>query len=80
MYSTDQDGETSETSQDAFSPENSMKLALVVQMRIYDVLMALLNEQNEDVATRLYEVHSNGQIIGSLPWLNVQPPEEPPGN
>jgi hypothetical protein len=73
MYETDKDGQTSETSQDAFSAENSVKLSLVVQMRIYDVLMALLNEQNEEVATRLYELHSDGKVLGSLPWLNIEP-------
>lgn len=62
--------------EDAFSPENSAKLSLVVQMRIYDVLMALLNEQNEEAASLLHDLHAAGKVLGSLPWLDMGTPED----
>jgi hypothetical protein len=68
-------GELEDTREDAFSPENSQKLQLVVQMRIYDVLMALLNESSPDVAEKLYHLHSDGKVLGSLPWLNMESEE-----
>jgi hypothetical protein len=58
-------------SEDAFSPENSIKLQLVVSMRIYDVLMALLNETDPEAASALHELHSQGKVLGSLPWLDM---------
>lgn len=57
---------------DPFSPENCPKLSLVVQMRIYDVLMALLNEKNPDVATALEHVHERGGIVGVLPYIDLR--------
>lgn len=40
---------------------------LVVSMRIYDVLMALLREENEDVARSLLELHATGALAGPSP-------------
>lgn len=56
---------------DPFSPTNAPKLALVVNMRIYDVLMALLNEKDPEAATRLHEIHSEGRVVGSLPYIDL---------
>lgn len=70
MYESNEKEDAGER-EDAFSPENAAKLSLVVQMRIYDVLMALLNEQDETLANRLHELHSAGRVLGSLPWLDM---------
>jgi hypothetical protein len=42
-----------------------------VQMRIYDVLMALLNETDPQSALRLHEIHARGGIVGALPFINL---------
>jgi len=55
---------------DPFAPENVGAFTLVTLMRLYDVNMALLNEQNPQVAARLHERHEQGRIIGSFPWIN----------
>lgn len=44
---------------------------LVVQMRIYDVLMALLTLRDEQVAEALAEAHAAGKIIGSFPFMDM---------
>lgn len=56
---------------DPFSPENVGKLQLVVNMRIYDALMALLNETDPEAAAKLHQLHASGKVLGSLPWLDV---------
>lgn len=63
------DGESVDS--DPFSPLNAPKLQLVVSMRIYDVLMALLNETNGEVADNLHAIHSRGKVIGSLPFIDL---------
>lgn len=57
---------------DPFSRDNAPKLNLIVNMRIYDALMALLNHFNHDAALALHEKHADGKVIGSLPWLNIE--------
>lgn len=57
---------------DPFAPENVGAFTLVTLMRLYDVNMALLNEQNSDVARRLHEMHEQGRILGSFPWINPE--------
>lgn len=56
---------------DPFSPEYAPKLQLIVSMRIYDVLMALLTSEDETLAERLHELHADGKIMGSLPFINL---------
>lgn len=50
-----------------FDPENAAGLSLIVQMRLYDVLMAVLNKIDPETADRIYDAHEKGQIISSLP-------------
>ncbi len=52
---------------DAFSADNLPVIQFIVQARIYDVLIALLREQNPVVAKELLEAHSNGLILGPSP-------------
>lgn len=56
-----------ETEQDPFSQENAPMMNFIMQARIYDVLMALLTEENKDLAKQLLELHANGAIMGPSP-------------
>lgn len=59
------DGE--EVSQDPFSKENIDIVQFITLARIYDVLLALLQEADADVAGRLLEIHSMGGLMGPSP-------------
>jgi hypothetical protein len=50
-----------------FSSENAPGLNLIVNMRIYDVLMGLYMEQAPEKATALMEMHAEGKILTALP-------------
>ena len=63
---------------DPFSPENSAKLSLVVNMRIYDALMAILHETSPESAERLNKIHEEGGLLCSLPWLDITNDSVPP--
>ncbi len=52
---------------DPFSAQNAPGLSLIVQMRTYDVLLALLNHFDEETADKITEAHESGQILTSLP-------------
>lgn len=56
---------------DPFSPRNVHTVNAILLMRIYDVLMALLNDQNEDMANYLTAEHEAGRIILSFPKLTM---------
>lgn len=56
---------------DPFSPNNVGKVQLIVLMRIYDVLMAQLGKDHPEAAEALNDIHSNGKILGSLPYLDL---------
>lgn len=56
-----------ETEENIFTPE---ELSLVMQMRIYDVLMALLVDSNKAVARDLLALHMEGVVVGSEPAIN----------
>lgn len=58
-----------ETPIDPFAPDNIGVLHFVVQARIYDVLMALLQEQNGASAKNILEMHSQGLLIGPQPFF-----------
>lgn len=60
-----------ETPIDPFSPEAVPGVSLVVNMRIYDVLMAIYTHLDEEGAQQLYDLHSEGKVLGSLPYLNL---------
>ena len=57
-------------STDPFAPENIGVVQVIMQMRIYDVLMALLTDASPNAAKRLLELHKEGSIFGSTPSLN----------
>lgn len=60
---------------DPFDPETTPAVQLIVQMRIYDVLMAIYSHLNVEGAEELHELHVQGGIMGSLPYLNLKPIE-----
>lgn len=45
---------------------------LITNMRIYDVLMALLGETNKEASNYVYEAHEAGHLLGSLPKLDLE--------
>lgn len=61
------DDENRPVDRDPFSPDNVQQVQLIVQMRLYDVTMALLTEINSEVAYDLYEAHKQGKILGFPP-------------
>jgi hypothetical protein len=50
--------------------EESLVFLSIMSMRQYDVLLAILNEMNQTSAEKLNELHKNGGIISSMPYLN----------
>jgi hypothetical protein len=56
---------------DPFAPENVGAVQLIVQMRIYDVLMAMYTEQNPGKANILINLHEQGKILGPLPAIDL---------
>lgn len=41
----------------------------IATARVYDVLMALLKEQNDAVARDILELHMSGHLIGPMPRM-----------
>jgi hypothetical protein len=70
----------------AYDPfgQDVAQASLIVQMKIYDVLMALLMDANPDVARDLDTLHTQGIILGQGPTFaqfmertsQVQPDED----
>lgn len=56
---------------DPFHPDNVGGVQTVVLMRIYDVLMAILNDSDPHAALALHELHRAGRIVGSFPVLDI---------
>ena len=52
-----------------FDPNLVQQMQLVVLLRIYDAICAVLNETNEDMASALHKAHEQGEFIGSLPGI-----------
>ena len=44
----------------------------IQNLRVYDVLMALLVLQNREVANSLEELHAEGKVVGPDPALKVE--------
>ena len=55
----------------AFGPETAPGLTLVTLMRIYDVLLAQYRLSSPEGAKRLHDLHAEGKILGSLPYLDL---------
>lgn len=49
-----------------------LMLLLMEQMRIYDVLMALLMNSDGEAAAKLFELHENHDTWGPLPFKVVE--------
>ncbi len=49
--------------------EQFLSVIIVQNQRIYDVLIAILSEQNEEVARKLLDVHEKMDNIGPAPFL-----------
>lgn len=45
------------------SLEDTMYALLITNMRIYDTMMALLTEQNAELARNIQEMHAGGSIV-----------------
>jgi hypothetical protein len=54
-----------------FSPQNAPAVNLIVSMRIYDALMALLQTQDEETHDRLNALHEAGKVAWSVPWIDL---------
>lgn len=59
-----------------FSADQAPGVQVVILMRIYDVLMALLQNADEELHDKLDAIHESGQLAWSLPSLNLDAPEE----
>jgi hypothetical protein len=57
-----------EDNYDPFGKDVTQAL-LITNMKIYDVLMALLGETNPSVADKLDELHTGGRIMGLSPMF-----------
>lgn len=71
--------EESDMSESPFSPDNAAALSLIMQMRIYDVLLGILDVLEDDfekshgkrpnVSDMIYEAHQAGTIVSGLPFF-----------
>ena len=52
--------------------EELMAGIYIQNLRIYDVLMAMLILQNREVANSLEELHAEGKIVGPDPALKIE--------
>jgi hypothetical protein len=59
----------SELEEQTPSVEQLLSIVVVQNQRIYDTLIAILTEQNEEVARRLLDVHEKMDNIGPAPFL-----------
>lgn len=53
-----------------FGPNEAPGINLVVNMRIYDVLMAIYTHLNAQGAQDLMNIHAKGGILGTLPLFD----------
>lgn len=47
--------------------EETLQYHLIVSMKTYDVLMAILKELNAVAARQILEIHANGGVVGPSP-------------
>lgn len=57
---------------DPFGPTQAPGIQLVIQLRIYDALMAILTHLDADQAKDLYELHLLGKTLSPAPNLEVE--------
>lgn len=58
--------------EDPFSPKHVGAFTLIALMRLYDVQMALLGEQDAELAAKLTALHKDGKVFLPFPWLDVE--------
>jgi hypothetical protein len=58
------------TSVTGFTPEQARTIDTITLLRIYDLLFAILSEQDEDMANAILAVHAEGGLVGPEPVLN----------
>lgn len=63
-------------SDDVISQSDALSAMVIMQMRLYDVLMALYTAEDAEGASKLYELHANGQVMSPWPFLNIPPESE----
>lgn len=51
---------------------NATASSAIALMRIYDVLMSMYAEMNEEDARKLAEIHRAGGIRSTLPFLDME--------
>lgn len=56
-----------EIAKDGVDLQEVLQVQLIVNMRIYDVLMAILTDNNKEVAHKLREIHKSGRILFDEP-------------
>ena len=66
------DWENEGGSVDPFGPDEVGGLQAIVQMRIYDLLFAVLDEINPKKAEYLADLHRRGSLFMSSPKFNAQ--------
>ena len=53
------------------SDEDNRQITVITLMRIYDMLGAILTHLDEDQANAILARHSEGGLVGPLPYLNI---------
>lgn len=59
-----------ETDEPLETPYSETQLLLIVNSRIYDVLMCLLRNSEPELHKQLLELHSSGGLAGPSVWFN----------
>lgn len=58
----------------SYDPLESVREALeanmIINMRVYDVLMAMLHDSNAELAKSLLDKHIKGSLLGPMPYLS----------
>ena len=44
----------------------------IQNLRVYDVLMALLSKQDQEIANKLEQLHTEGKVLGPDPALKIE--------
>lgn len=65
----------SEDFSDPFDPSVTPAVSMIIQMRIYDVLMAIYTKMDTEGAAQLHNLHSRGKVLGALPWIDLSEEE-----
>jgi hypothetical protein len=58
--------------------DQSGPVQTILLMRLYDIMLALLREQNPGLASSIHEAHSRGLILGPMPSFTI--PDEGAGS